>query len=74
MEEAVEEDFRPTLFVTGDVVLTPCNKFGECFPARRGEVLKDGARGGKLAFHGQIKTRSLSHPVRLVHRINLRSS
>ena len=50
LKEPIEEDLGFTLFVAGDVLLTPCGELGEFFPARHGGVLHEDAWRGNLEF------------------------
>jgi len=44
LKKTVEEDLRVTLFVAGDMLLTPRGEFGEFFPVRHGWVLQEACR------------------------------
>jgi hypothetical protein len=45
LEEAVQEDLRLALLISGDVVLGPVNKLSEFFLTRHGRVLQERVGG-----------------------------
>jgi hypothetical protein len=44
----IQKDLSFTLFVTGDVVLSPRDEFGKFVPIRHGEVLHEEHRGSNI--------------------------
>jgi hypothetical protein len=46
---------RLTLFITGDVLVTPRGEFGEFFPARHGEVLPEARRVSNAELSKAVK-------------------